>query len=364
MICCSKCFDDIEIKQIIEGLNRKGRCMICGCTDSFVYDTDSDTELVIFFDELISIYTPSHLLLDMYPKADLKLLKDELLDKWSIFNKLCGTQAYNIVTCICKEKYKEFPELFDNPIGIAESIDLDYLNKKSMLKTNKWEDFVNALKTENRFHTNHINIDILRLFCSYIRKPYKKGTILYRGRISPSNGYDKDLMTAPPSDLVSAGRANSMGVRCLYLADNVETTIREVRAGAFDYVSIGAFELQEDIIVVNLKSIDRISPFIVDLDCTQHAINKVHLKKINKEMGKVLRRNDSPLDYIPTQYISDFIKSIEHNGIAEYAGLEYDSTMNMGGYNLAIFYPDLFKCINVDTYKIEDLYYKKEKVSK
>lgn len=363
MIFCSKCFSDIELKPIIEGIGKSGKCSICGREDVNIYDTDVDIELTGYFDELINIYTPIHLLPESYPKADLKLLKDELLSNWNIFYKLSANQVYNIITNICKEKYSETPELFDSTVGIAELQDSIYLTDRSIVRTNKWENFVNDLKLENRFHTNHINTDVLEVFCSYIRKPYKRGTKFYRGRISPLSGYNTSLMDAPPSDLASAGRANAMGIRCLYLADDIETTIHEVRAGAFDYVSIGTFELQDDIIIIDLKSIDKISPFIEGLDVTQHAINKEHLKKINSEMAKPLRRSDSPLDYISTQYISDFIKSIERNGKVEYAGLEYNSTMSKGGFNLAVFYPELFKCTHVDTYKIKDLYYAKEKLT-
>lgn len=364
MICCNNCFYDSELKPIIESLGQIGNCSICDNSNVYIYNTDNNSELIGYFDEFISIYTPVHLLPPNFPKAEMRLLQDELLINWNIFNKnkLNTAKVYKIITGICSEKYQETPELFDYPVGIAQLYDLEYLDEHSLLKTNSWEYFVTALKTQNRFHTNHINLEILKRFCSYIRKPYKKGTIFYRGRISSPAGLCTDEMGVPPHEKVSAGRANASGIRCLYLANNVDTTIHEVRAGAFDFVSIGKFELQEDIIVVDLKSINKISPFIEDLGYMEHAINKEHLNKINAEMGKALRRSDSALDYVPTQYISDFIKSIEHNGQAEYSGLEYDSTMNPDGFNLAIFYADLFKCIDIETYRIKELAYKKEKM--
>jgi len=361
MIFCTKCFNDSEIEGVIRGLSKKGKCETCGYEDSFLYDTGINTTLTDYFDSLISIYTPIDLLPENYPKSDLKLLKEELINTWDIFNGLSGAQAYDLITNICKDKYKELPQLFDGLIGIEEYQDKNYLEANSILRTNRWEDFVSDLKTKNRFHTNHINTKILEIFCSYRRKSYKKGEIFYRGRIS-SETYGVNEMGAPPSDKAAAGRANSFGISCLYLASDMETTIHEIRAGAFDCISIGKFVLQNDIIVVDLKSIDKISPFWTDLDCTQYAINKEVLRKINKEMAKPLRRNDSPLEYIPTQYISEFIKSIEHNGIMEYSGIEYDSTVSQDGYNLAIFTPELFECVSVDTYKIEALNYRKKRI--
>lgn len=357
MIFCSKCFYDSEIIGTIERLDQKGTCQVCGASDVFIYNTEKNSQLAELFDEFISIYTPSSLLPKEYPKEEMNQLKYELVHKWNIFNNLDAKSIYKIITLTCHEMYQQSPELFDNPVGIIEFYDEDYLRKNSLLRTNNWDDFVKSVKTQNRFHTRLINLDILERFCTFIRKPYKKGSIFYRGRISPSNGICAEEMGAPPNNKATAGRANAPGIRCLYLASNEKTTIREVRAGAFDYISVGKFVLKEDIIVVDLKSIDRISPFTEDLGYKEYAINKEHLVKLNKEMGKALRRSDSDLDYIPTQYISDFIKSIEHNGQAEYAGLEYNSTMNASGYNLAIFNPEIFECTDVKTYQIKELIY-------
>ena len=359
MICCSKCFCDMEIQPIIESLNNKGDCPTCGSQDTYLYDTDKNDSITSLFEDLINIYTPVNLLPSSYPRNALVMLKDELNSNWKIFNGLRAAQIYEIVKGICKETYSVSSALFDSPVGIAESFDRNYLSTNSILKTNKWEDFVYAIKHENRFHTDYINTDILKTFCSYIRKPYKKGSIFFRGRIAPKKGYSKNEMGPPPQELSIESRANSHGISRLYLANNIETTIHEVRAGAFDYVTIGTFELQEDIIIVDLKLINAISPFIEPLNCLQYAVNKEHLQKINSEMAKPLRRSDSPLDYVPTQYISDLIKSITHRGQYEYAGIEYNSTMRNEGSNLAIFYPDLFKCISTQTFRIDSLEYKK-----
>lgn len=97
--------------------------------------------------------------------------------------------------------------------------------------------------------------------------------------------------------------------------------------------------------------------FIEGLDAKEYALNKETLNKINFELGKTLRRSDSDLDYLPTQYISDFIKSIKHNNVNEYSGIEYNSVMYEKGYNLAIFDPELFECINTEVYRIENVTY-------
>ena len=114
--------------------------------------------------------------------------------------------------------------------------------------------------------------------------------MFYRCRISTEEGIPIEEMGAPPIDKTTDGRANARGIRCLYLGDAAETTIYEARAGAYDYVTVGKFRLKKDIIVVDLKKINQISPFLEGLDCLEYAINKEHLNKINDEMGKIIPR--------------------------------------------------------------------------
>lgn len=160
-------------------------------------------------------------------------------------------------------------------------------------------------------------------------------------------------MGAPPNDKAKGGRVNPEGISILYLADEAETTLYEIRAGVYDYVTVGRFKLLKDIEVINLANIDQISPFIgIDygFDLTQYAMNIEHLKMIAQEISKPLR-NDNALDYLPTQYISDYIRS------KGYDGIEYGSTMRKQGFNLAVFDPTLFKCTSTKVYDVKSISY-------
>lgn len=89
MIFCSECFLDKEVKEIIKGLSNIGDCEICHSTNVNIYDTEKTYEndpLVSMFEELILIFTPSNLLPNEYPRAEIGLLKDELQNNWHIFN--------------------------------------------------------------------------------------------------------------------------------------------------------------------------------------------------------------------------------------------------------------------------------------
>lgn len=362
MRLCSNCFSDSEIRGIIDSIYNKDVCDILGIETEHIYDTSKHSELTPYFESLINIYTPLSESESDIDKSKSLSLKYDILDRWDIFkSNITQEQAYLVLKNICQEKYSATPELFDNDVIIEEFYDDEYKTKHSLLKTYSWENFTENLIKNNRYHTNHFNEKILELFCPKIVKQYKKGSKFYRGRISSKEGYHLNNMGAPDFKNSRDGRVNACGVECLYLASEVKTTISEVRAGTSDYVTVGIFELQEDINIVDLKRIDKISPFTLDeneISLVDYAINKRFLHKINEEMGKVIKQSDSRLDYIPTQYISDYIKSIESNtGGKLYSGIEYNSTLCDSGYNLAIFYPNLFKCVETQIYEVNSLTY-------
>lgn len=79
-------------------------------------------------------------------------------------------------------------------------------------------------------------------------------------------------------------------------------------------------------------------------------------RDIANEIAKPLRRNDSALAYLPTQFITEFIKS---NG---YAGVAYTSTMRTEGINVAVFDESIFECVAVHTVEINNISYSYEKL--
>ncbi|OWZ82725.1 RES family NAD+ phosphorylase [Natranaerobius trueperi] len=360
MILCEKCFKDYEVKAMIHETGKKGDCEVCNSKNINIYNTQKDIYLKEHFEALIDIYYVKSVLPNEYPTDHLRFVKEELKENWNIFSSSLDVYDIdNMIKEICSEKFIQEPEIFEEKVGIPQLAQKDYLQKHSIVGEYSWEDFVQSIMRKQRFHTNLFNTEVLKLFFPYIEKNYKKGTIFYRARVSDKAGYSIEKMGAPPDELATAGRANPEGISFLYLADSVETTLYEIRAGLFDYVSVGRFELKEDINVIDLTSIDGISAFSNFDFLTKHAINRDHLKKINNEIARPLRRNDSYLEYLPTQYICDYIKSIGIDGERkyQYQGIEYKSTMNDSGYNLAIFDEDLFECIDVNNYDVHKIKY-------
>ncbi len=356
MFCCKECFTDVEIKSIIEGKNIKGSCDFCGKHDVYVYEIGKDSTISELFDGILDIYTPVSTLPEDFPHEHIDLIKNILSSNWHIFN-LDPDSTYRLLTSICADRYNEQPELFNMPVGIKQIQDKDFLAENSILRNNCWEDFVEGIKRKNRFHGHYINLDKLLIFLRCAVKNRCKGEVLYRSRICPDKkGYKPKDMGAPPSLNAKGGRVNPNGISVLYLSDSKETTLYEIRAGVYDFVTVGSFELLKDIEIVNLAGVDQISPFIginYGFDFIQFAINIEHLSMLAQEIAKPIR-NDNALDYLPTQYICDYIHSQGFDGI------EYISTMSKIGSNLAVFDPDLFICTSTKAYDIQSISYSYE----
>ena len=101
------------------------------------------------------------------------------------------------------------------------------------------------------------------------------------------------------------------------MTSDMETALHEVRASAFDFVSVGKFQLKKDIRVVNISALNEISPVLYSSGLESMAANITIFSNISKEIAKPLRRNDSLLEYLLIQYITEFIKC------KGYAGVEF-----------------------------------------
>jgi len=351
------CFKDIEIISIISRQDI-GLCDITGKQEP-VYNTKSiDNDFVIenYIMEILDIYTPASELPDDFPVSDVDEIEEILYRNWSIF-KVGPTEIRKIINEFSKGEFDNYKSLLVEKVGMIRLCDIEYLERNSLVKSSSWKSFVSSIKNINRFHSKHINLEILETLFQNDRfklKISRRQKNLFRGRISGEEKYSKEDMGPPPIKFATSGRANSEGIRCLYLANDITTVLHEIRARDLDYISIAEFEAKKDLNLVDLSALDTISPFSDETyDYEWYAINMKLLKLMSKEISKPLRRQDSTIDYLPAQYIVDFIKSLGFDGVC------YKSTLNKDGLNYPFFNHKNFKCIKVDLYHIDSLTYEK-----
>jgi len=345
MKCCAECFKDIHIRNTIEKQGVIGDCDYCSHKNVAVYDiAATPNPIADAIIGLVQTYSVSD-----SPEA--KPLKIALHDDWDIFSAGAAT-IQTLVTDLCSSLISFDSDVMTKNVAITQLHDSDFLNEFGVVRGLRWEQFAESIKFENRFHSGMFNADAFASFLSIIAKPYPAGIEFYRARITnDGNGFSVQEMKAPPKGNRSAGRVNPEGIGILYLSSDEKTVLNEVRANTFDYVSVGKLRAKADIKVVNLSGISATSPFLYQAELEKYAANRKVFQEIAREIAKPLRRSDSPLEYLPTQYIAEFIKS------QGYDGVEYASTLRAGGYNIAIFDEMMFECVSVNTVEVTKIQY-------
>lgn len=347
---CADCFNDKVIVEKIKNLNKNGFCEILNKEVEYIYDTESDFELQELFQSIFDIYVEEKSLPFDYPITRKVPLEDEIIQNWKLFDfNLDINQKKRILNEVFPEKDK-LKMIFGIP-ELAKSTSKE--NKRKIVKNGEWEDFSRCVKYKNRFFPLELNTEVIKRFISFIVREYDKNHYFFRARIaSDKKGFcKKDDIWAPPYGLASAGRVNAAGISRLYLANDEETAICEIRPGIFDYVSVGKFKLLKDIKIVDFSMINEISPFFdfflddTELSTLDYAVNIETLEKISEEIAKPMRVSDSKVDYVPVQYLADYILSLN-----EYDGISFKSTINKKGVNILLFDSEICECLEDEIY--------------
>lgn len=348
MKICIDCFNDKELKAVAEGLKIKGKCDVCG-KEAHVYDTQLSDGIVDIIDDFMNMYKPANE--EVKGKNRLNL-ENELINHWKVFSKSCVYKVKNIIKAI----YEHSPEtqerfdvnLFDNDVYIPQTVEKEYLMENAILKNHDWSDFTYGIKHKNRYHSSILNKERLDDFLEPLSIDIPAKTKFYRARISNKEGFKSKEMGMPPLENSRSGRIGAEGIPCFYLANDGDTAIKEVRAGAFDYVTIARFVCKKSIKVIDLRLLDNISPFSVS-DPVLMAVNYEALIKIKEEVEKPVRVTENNIEYVPIQYICDYIRSKGYNGII------YNSTMSAKGFNLSAFSDEDFKYLDKSVCYVKDI---------
>lgn len=342
MYCCSECFSSSYLKEIIKSNLTLGNCDFCGTINVAVYEPK---DLALFFQNIFDLYR-----IDNVNGASIEI-QIELDFKNKIFSDKISVNRKKLLNEIISDDYDKYKRLFTGKVVLKH-----ISNKKNNTKVKplqvSWEKFAEEIKSTNRFHIqNALNLSKLEQLLKRYERRIQKSKKYYRARISNSReGFKIGEMKNPPPEKAKAGRANPQGISYLYVANEAMTTLYEARASLFDYVTVGTFRLKEDIKVINLRG-DTYDPiFLAEQgELEDFLVHLPFITKLEQELSKPRRRSDNELDYLPTQYLSEFIKSLDFDGV------EFQSSLYSLGYNLAIFNSDKFECIKVDVFDIEKI---------
>jgi len=326
---CKSCFTDKELKGFILSQAEIGSCECCGSKEVEIIAID---ELLDFFKELFDNFQ-----LNPHGKSLISLIQEN----WGLFSDLdCGHKILN--------------DTLDK-IGssITSSEELVNFSDEIIDNVNYWFKLKEQLKWERRYFTdiNYLTDDLGWDSFFESKVVINVDNIFYRARLHKNANEDifNDIqMLCPPREISTAGRANPIGIPYLYLSDNEETILYEIRASYLDEISIASFskneELKEQIIISDFTEV----PTLYHPNAVNKRIKSTLLKQIiSRDLSKPMRRYDSELDYIPTQFICEFIKVFTN-----VQGIKFRSSLHNVGNNLVVFNQDIMKCKSVKRVQI------------
>lgn len=353
MNCCTNCFSDQGLKSRIEAISSvMGNCDFCESKGIIVVDCEA---LSGAFEQLFELYV-NHPTAEKSLKHDHPvLLHEHLREYWkNLFNTrlLNDKDIKQLVNQIGRGSELFNAQLFEQPVELSILVDTNDAPAEDLEM--KWDLFSQEIKRKNRFFISEmIDTDTLNSVLARLVITYPIGTVFYRARISDTL-LPHEKLGKPPFAFATPGRANPVGIPYLYVSDSEETTLYETRVALHEGISIGKFILIEPLNVVSLKNIANFGPFeILDRGfVTDEFIRfRPYLQKLENELSKPVRKQDVHLDYLPTQFLCEYIKSEGFDAV------EYKSAMNADGYNLAIFNDQKLTLESSGHYKVNNLKY-------
>lgn len=326
-LCCPECFDDRWLRSSrFPALDPKhGNCSFCGTADVQLIEPAA---LATEFELLANVYErdPNGRTLVEWMKEDWQLFPDEKLDE---------AHASHLLGEILDDG-----NIVRQPFSPSSSYTSEGLVR--------WETLRDEMMFKNRwFLEQDIDRDRLSgLLAMLLETNVPKHW--YRARIrTGDNAFTIGEMNAPPKHLASHGRANPAGIPYLYLGSLPETAIAEIRPHTGEVACIADFAIP-DIRAVDLRNPRRfVSPFVLE-DASQIGLLRADLpflERLGEELTRPVLPQRAAIDYIPSQYLCEFIKKTGFDGVL------YRSSVS-DGINLALFDPAKAKGGGVSLYNV------------
>lgn len=342
MNCCIHCFNDTQIVSIISTSNIVGDCDFCESKNITIFDCEKLSEN---FTQIFDLYRPA---------SESKFLLHEHINSFwpGLFNVrlLGGKTIKHLINTIGRSYDGYSKELFESPVNFINEIDENTPQELEL----QWDDFALEIKENNRFFIeSKIDIETIGSYLVRLAKTYPVGQCFYRARLSEDK-LDITQLGKPPKQYATSGRANPIGIPYLYVSESQMTTVYETRSSLYDQLTVGEFHLLEPLQVISLRQIDFIGPFEIQdkgFELEEFISIRPFLIRLQNELSKPIRKQDAPFDYLPTQYLCEYIKFLGFDAI------EYDSAMHIGGYNLAIFHDNKLICKSADFLDISNILY-------
>ncbi|NIC05014.1 RES family NAD+ phosphorylase [Billgrantia bachuensis] len=325
--CCPECFDDRSLRdQLFPSLGPShGTCDFCGTANTHLVEPGN---LANYFELLVNIYEPSE---------DGKSLVEWMKDDWQLFShrRMDIAHAKELLGEILDDGDIVRRSFAPSPSYISEGLAQWDKLRDEMMYANRW------------FLDVAIDLDRLdELFGMLLSLHLPRQW--YRARLRAEDEvFPIEKMGAPPKRRSSHGRANPAGIPYLYLGSLPETAVAEIRPHTGEVACVAEFTIP-DIKAVDLRNPRKlVSPFILSESSAigQLRADLPFLERLGEELTRPVQPSGAAIDYIPSQYLCEFIKKSGFDGVV------YRSSVS-DGINLALFNPEQAVGGNVTPYNV------------
>jgi hypothetical protein len=284
-----------------------------------------------YFELLVSVYKPAQ---------EGKLLIEWFKEDWGLFDH----PAMDL-----PRSQSLLAEILDNGEVVRRQFEPAFAPLRNPL--GEWEELRNELRYKNRFFPS-VDFDrgqLTGLLTLLESEANEVPTSWFRARLRKGSGvYTNEEMGAPPRELATHGRANPAGIPYLYVASTVLTAISETRPQTGQIACVGEFTFSSPLRLIDLRTPKKmVSPFVYDdpADIGRMRNEVPFLEGLGEELTRPVIQSDAATDYTPSQYLCEFIKSRQYDGVI------YRSSVSPG-INLAVFNTRLGQCGRIRRFSV------------
>lgn len=362
---CSGCFEDSGIRGFIEKHSVNADCSFCELTP--------DRDDVAPFQRVVEhVRTCLFCEYDdasdwMYPDSDTKEPMNEWYDAWDILERVGlrlprdhdGRLLDALATALSDDWWSE-----PNPFGIS---------RQDQVRIN-WDWFCEVVKHRRRYFFQDFDdgggfeigypSQVLSQIFEYAQSIglitiMREHTKLFRTRSEdPCKLLESHQeLGAPPKEFATKpNRMSPPGIPMLYVSDNIETALRET-ARCSGFYAVGRFETSRPAKILDLSGIPAIpsvfqcltdKPHIRSRDALiflNHVVHEMSLpvqndnKQCNNNCNNVCgtKDNKAHIDYVPTQVVTEFVRSTTTPDNGRIDGIKYPSAVHEGHSSYVIF---------------------------
>lgn len=345
------CFNNKHIINYIESFEEIDDCAYCNSTDTYVIDIECmgnfireslSKAYVNATSDDIPYYAQEHLS---------SSISEVLIDKECIFSDIierdqhvCGAFLVDLF----KYSGPSERDIMQGAVDQWENgnayvvLKGDFYAPDNNRFSATWENFKETVKHGNRFFDIHYRSsreEMLSVFNDFYEKMEEfvpVGTNIIRARLEPKGPFDdKEKQTLecgpPPPTVAKSLRMSPNGISYFYGSEDEFTCKEEIKSSDAK-VLIGIFKTKIPLKLINLSFVPSIRPFSIFSDCYDHDLNWAHdfLKLFSQEVSKPVIEDETSIEYIATQIVSEYIR------LKGYQGIKYKSSLTDSN-NYALF---------------------------